>query len=661
MPALLAVAALGLMAYLPGRLLLRLLVADRAAPREGRLLLELLLGNAAVGLTGFALAEAGVFSLASLLAGLAGLSVLAYALGRGRRAPALAGLDAAGLALAAAALFWITPSFDTALWGNDSSVYVAGGLSLARHGTLAFPDPTLAEMTRDERASFFPPYGRAPDAPPFIRVAGGLLLTDLDHGVVLPAFHHLLSVWVAAAWTLAGDGALAAPAAYFGALAFWSVAAFAFRLGGGVTALFAALLLAASVPEYWYARFLMPEVPSQYFLWSGLVAAAASLGPARGLLGVAAGLGLGMSGMMRVDGLAHLVAALALYKVVAPAGAWPAGAGFLPSLGGVALWTAAHQVLFPTHYYGEMVQAFEHGWRRLRGTFAGATGFGAGIGAQALLRGTAGAVFLAYAVATILSTRPDFATSLGWMTSYVGWPALLAGIAGGVLWWRVADSAALRFALLLGGVVLAQLFYDPRVTPAALWAVRRFVPVAIPTLLVGAALVASALWRRHRLAGGLALALLLAGTGSRNVFGYRETAFHQSIEHVRALVAQLPEDAVVAVDPSLGVQTQVHIALWSAGGQPTYLLGAGMRRPLLRLQQVVDGRPLYWLGGDDQGSLEEIASIADLVASYRFAAGVRRLDWYDARDELRLRRQTFWLYRLRPGLADEMTTPGALH
>src|SRR5215475_1631281 len=93
-----AVVALGLMAYLPGRFLSRLLAPGGVETPFSRLLVELLVGNAAVGLVGFALAELGIFSLSGVLLILAVVTgVAAY----GSRSAAPAGYrpaDAAGLA-----------------------------------------------------------------------------------------------------------------------------------------------------------------------------------------------------------------------------------------------------------------------------------------------------------------------------------------------------------------------------------------------------------------------------------------------------------------------------------------------------------------------------------------------------------------------------------
>lgn len=653
-----AVVALGLMAYLPGRFLLRLLTPGGMTKLgAGRLLLELLLGNAAVALVGLPLAELGVFSLPAVLAALILVGGVAAALTRGRAVPAYGAADAVGLAAAVAVLVCLMPPFDTTLYGYDSSVYLASGRSLERHGGLAFVDPTIEAMPMAARARFFPRYDPQVDGPPFLRVPGGLLLTSLDHPVVLPAFHHLLAVWVGLARAISGDAAAAAPAVYFGSLALWAVVSFAYGLAGAACAGLAGVLLLLSAPEHWYSRFLMPEVPSQYFLWAGLAAAASVDGP--GWLGVAAGLGLGVAGLMRVDGLAHTIAALALWKTLAPSRTWPAARGFLPAFAAVAAYAVAHQILFPTHYYAEVASLLGAGLSRLAPRFLGSVLGLAGVLAVrrretgrlrgAALRLVAAVFFAVYAVATLWTTRPDPAAALEWLELYAGWPVLLAAIGGAAVWWRRSALPAHRFALLLGAVVLLQLAYDARVTPAPLWAVRRFVPIVLPVLYIAAvlALTAIARGRRWRLAVGLAI--LVAGAAWRTSLTYGAgRILRTSGEHAQALAALLPPGAVAVFDPAFALETQLHIALWGLADIPGYLLAADMEEPLRELRDVLPQRPLYWVGAAPARAGSAVDRMAEPMGIYRYGEITRRLDWYDTRENLGQRDVTVWLYRFRP-------------
>lgn len=662
MPVLLAVVALGLMAYLPGRSLLRLLVREEAGdPPRSRLLLELLLGNSAVALIAFPLAELGLFSLPAVLAGLLAVTALSTSLTRHRAVAAYAAADAAGLAVAIFALAWLMPPFDTTLYGYDSSVYVASGRSLVRHGGLAFVDPTIDEIPLAKREQFFPSFDRDTGRAPFLRLPGGLVLTSLEQPVVLPAFHHLLAVWVGLAQAIAGEAAATAPAVYFGALALWAVVSFAHTLAGPTCAGLSAALLLLSVPQYWYSRFLMPEVPSQYFLWAGLVAAGASFEVA-GWLGVAAGVGLGVAGLMRLDGLAHTVAALALWRALAPGRPWPAGRGFLPAFAALAGYAALHQVLFPTHYYAEVTSLLREGLSHLSGlmpqglaamvVLGGAMAVGGGVAGRlrsTAVRLAAAALFAAYAAATLATTRPDPATAVDWLQLYLGWPVLVAAVAGAVVWWKRSVLPAQGFALLLGAVVLVQLAYDPRVTPAPLWAIRRFVPTVVPVLLVAAAVALSAVGRGRRWLLGLGFALFVGGTLWRTSLTYGSgEILERNQDHVKAISALLPPGAAAVFDPDLALDSQLHIALWGLADVPAYLLGGDMVAPLQELRTALTAQPLYWVSAKPPSASLAIGRSAEAVASYRFGAITRRLNWYDTREDLGLRDVTVWIYRLRP-------------
>jgi len=73
-----------------------------------------------------------------------------------------------------------------------------------------------------------------------------------------------------------------------------------------------------------------------------------------------------------------------------------------------------------------------------------------------------------------------------------------------------------------------------------------------------------------------------------------------------------------------------------------------MQTQIAALQEALPTRQIYWLGAPNAGEQEQLAGIADPVASYRFGLATRRVDWYDARDDLGMRDLSVNLYRLRP-------------
>jgi hypothetical protein len=100
-----------------------------------------------------------------------------------------------------------------------------------------------------------------------------------------------------------------------------------------------------------------------------------------------------------------------------------------------------------------------------------------------------------------------------WLSWYYGWPLLLVGL-GGLLAWLVVgarrDTANLLWvaALFLPSAILY--LFRPDITPDQIWAMRRFLPVVIPGLLLAATWVARRLAARGRVGVVVAAGLVAA-------------------------------------------------------------------------------------------------------------------------------------------------------
>ena len=668
--------AVALLAYLLGRSTLPLFVG-RCADRPRHVLqLELLLGNALLSIIGLLLAESGYFSLQRVV--WISTLVCAVALGcrrwQARQITLLSyGVaDLVGVALMISAYAWAFPAFDTSLFGSDSSVYLASGIHVAEHGSLVIHDPTLALLGPQQRRELFPLYHPDGNMPPFLRVGGGLVLPDLDTDRVLPAFQPLLSIWVAIFYALGGDQAMAAPITYFGALFLWALASFTAGFGGRWAAGLALGLLTSLVPQYWYSRFLMPEIPSQYFLWAGLWAGALSLSSGASRLGGLAGLAVGVAGLMRLDVLIHVAAGLALWTAFAPRHSWPAGRGFAPALAVMAAYAIIHQALFPTHYAAEMsprlriVLQYLNGYHLLdyhvvapaaltfttvavalvrTGRTDGATLLWTG------LRILAMAAFAAYAVAIVATARPDFATNLEWLRLYAGWPIVLTAAIGVPFWLRRARNSAERFALVFALVATAQLFYYPPVSPQPLWAIRRFLRIALPVLAIAAGLALSTLAARGRWLFSIVGLALILGFGPRLAFRYRQPAYQHTMAYVRSIGALIPRGAVVVGDPAFFAESQLHIALWITRDAPAFFVNRPMTGLLRELRAAIGDRPMLWVGPTGRAPVTSGNLRLVPVANYTFSVATRRMEPYDRRDDLGMREISLAMYRvdLDPG------------
>jgi hypothetical protein len=231
---------------------------------------EILLGLAVWSWAGYALAELGVFSVGRLAA-ILGLPALALLrLGGAGASPARATL-AAGVACAAASALLYVPAYDTSAVASDATIYWNTGVHLARAGALAVPDPLFAELDFPARAAVLP-LGQTTG---WMRMPGGLVVDAGGAAVMWPTYSHLLPVWIASFTGLGGAAAAALVGPVFAALALWAVFLFAREHAGTPVALATTGLVLGNAAQLFYARFLMPEIVTQFFLWGGLVAFAA--------------------------------------------------------------------------------------------------------------------------------------------------------------------------------------------------------------------------------------------------------------------------------------------------------------------------------------------------------------------------------------------------
>ncbi|WP_426592744.1 hypothetical protein ACPPVS_13365 [Cellulomonas sp. McL0617] len=107
-------------------------------------------------------------------------------------------------------------------------------------------------------------------------------------------------------------------------------------------------------------------------------------------------------------------------------------------------------------------------------------------------------------------TRSYDEYSLSWHGMYYGWPMVVLAVVGlSLITYRLVARRDPRLALVLGVVVAPSLLYlwDIAITPDQTWAMRRFLPVTIPGLLIASAVVVDTLWaQRSRVLRALAVA-----------------------------------------------------------------------------------------------------------------------------------------------------------
>ena len=621
-------------------------VAEATAWVE-RWFLRIALGISVAAWLGLVIAEFGRLHLGLLLALLAAGAIALAAHTRFVRpfrpsAPApgvgLKGL-AAFCAVTLVAGFLFFPSYETVVNGSDATVYLNLSRKIAETGALVFDDPLLRELPVEAREYLFRNrqpgdfgYGR------YARFPGGFTIADIGEPDVSSGFSPLFPV-VAALFHQAFPprGALLV-APLFAVLSIGALFLVAAHVGGMRTGLLAALLLAVSLPQIWFAKYPVPEMVAQFFVLAGLLALLAAFRDDRPWQAAAAGWFLGLACFAKIDMIVLLSVALAAFvawRLLAP----PEGGGrcvafLLAAFGLVLAHNVAHYVLYPSDYTLYVRQLLDRSSILARPTelVIGLTVVllaAAGIGLWAV-RGewrrlgpvaprAVGWVLVvllaAYAVVYATTNSGRWPDTLVWLSWYLSWPVLGLCLMGLVwlLWSGRAGRAhpGLSFLLILTGVVSLHYLYDPLEAGDHIWSMRRFVPVVLPGLLVVVAMGAGRLvewvYFEFRTVATTALAAVLVGfVGAPGWPVLGEPLWDGGLDQIAAVARTFPEDAVVLVSPEL-VGTHVQTSLAYLHDVDTVLIQEDEPDDVVRdvlLDWLARGRPVFFVVGQRGFSLK---------------------------------------------------------
>ena len=609
-----------------------------------RWFLRLAIGIGAAGWLALLLAEIGQLHL-SLLAALLVAAVVGIAVqtrrGRGAAsAPAVAPFSlkgAAGLLAVAAlggALYF--PAYDSFIFGDDASAYLGLGREIAGAGRLTFDDPLLGEIPLDAREDLF--LNRQRDWSSLhgshVRFPGGFLIADIEKPEVSTGFSPLFPVLAALFYEAMPESGAPPVTPLFAVLAVAGLFLLGASVGGARAGLLAALLLAVSLPQIWFARYPVPDVVAQFFVVAGLLALLAAFRDDRPWLAAAAGGLFGMACFAKVDMIIMLLVSLtafcAWWVLVRPARGGRCCAWLLAACGVMLAHNVAHYLLFPSdytryledllsrsyllHLLTESLVAMALAGLGLLATAAAAFSIFRRHGARGAGTVRAGGIALlgllaAHAVNYAFTTPGRFPDTIFWLGWYLSWP-VVALCAMALVWLlrsgRVGSAnPGLTFLLVLVGVVSLHYLYDPLEDGDHIWSMRRFVPVVLPGLLLilatGAGRLIERIYVEYRTAATVATGLVLValvGGPSVPVAGAPvwEGALHRTAELARGF----PADAVVLVSPELA-GTHLQTALAYQHGVDTVLVQE--RRPGAALRHVVDGwlergRPVFVVAGN---------------------------------------------------------------
>ena len=421
---------------------------------------------------------------------------------------------------------------DPLITGRDMGVYAAHGVYMAEHGRLDVPYPLGVPVT---------------DAPPEAWIDYAGLYSTLPTQTV--QFGHLLPAWLGQAYAVGGFDALLRVNPAFATFAVWAVHATARRFLPWHVAVVAAMFLALNAGHVWVARTTLSEPLTQLFVWCSFLLLVWRGQPLGRAALAWAGAFAGMAVVVRIDSLVMLPLFLVGWSVASALGSRDAArhvplpffAAYVP----ISLLGAAYYALFSTPYFTDLGPQL----RLIAGATLVAVIVAAALSVPAVRPRAAGilrsAPFLAASVITALAlaafayfVRPaqepfDLVSAPGHPSDgirshvedairnvgmYVGHPVVWLGVAGWAVLTvtAVRSRAALLPVLLVIGGYSALYFWDQSIFPDHFWAIRRFVPIVIPGVIVSAAVAGWFLLSRFPLrARPWLLSLAVIGLGAQ--------------------------------------------------------------------------------------------------------------------------------------------------
>ncbi len=485
------------------------------------------------------------FGAAGWLLAAAGVTVLR----RGRRInPPLAGLQwpAALLVAALAALAAVNGIFSSQhiLGGRDMGIYANTAISAVRSGRAAISYPII----EDDKDVMLPPFFTTDDGdgvPPF----PGL---NVETTHMTPQFSHLYPAWLGQAYAAGGLAAMFGFNAAVGLLSALALFLLASRFVPALLAAAVTLLLVFNPGQVWLSRITMSEIAAQFFLMAAFVGIAEYVESGGAETGVWGGVLIGAAILVRIDSLLAVPTALAGFGALRflgwrseeprPILKWRAfgiaailagGAAMayywqfckaytldtLPLTEGAAVATAGALMLFvplPTAWARAISRAASS--RTALWVLAAvlAALFAYGLLWRPFLQPFGTWKMPGHIFDGLRDYREDTLVNLlAYLTPLVPPLSILGAL---VLFRGLQQGRTDRWAApvltVFSGICLAFLYW-PAVDPWHIWAFRRFIPVAVPGLLVLAAVGGHAAWNvlqrrwRRGIAAAFALCLLI--------------------------------------------------------------------------------------------------------------------------------------------------------
>ena len=582
MPLVLQVAALLVLAWLPGAAIYRAPVVDRSRREmldaDERVFWQVVISTATALILALALASVARYRFDYLIAGQLLIAVVPLALWRGRLRmsaaprPGLSVLIPLVLAGLGAVRFF--PGAEYVIAGKDPGTYVNEGVQIAQSGAYVIQDETIQKVPASTRELFFPRHtlNGEPRRDYYGNRFMGFFIQDPARGTVVGQFPHLFPAALAIGYGIDGLSGLRKTTPLLAILGVLAVYFAGRQVFGQTAAAAGAALLALNVIQVWFARYPNAEVMMQAFGFAAVLATARSHADADRFFAPVAGVLVGLLLLLRFDAVLLAAAVAVGLTLGAFAGVRPrlgVAWGFLAVAVPAAFYLAGPlkaYVWYPLDFIRNMPW-WQHGLlilvaavamlllsvavRRpalrtaiVRYTPAATSLIVAGAALYALfLRHPSGR--LAAHDAYALRTFANF---------YVTIPAVLAALVGYALYARAAFWRSPVF-FVLTAVFGFFFFYKLRIVPEHFWAARRFLPVILPaTLLLAAAAAVGAAgtgWRARLvrpLLGAVFLALLGAQFVRASSLVVDHTEYAGLIPRVENLAQQIGDDDLLIVE-----------------------------------------------------------------------------------------------------------------
>jgi hypothetical protein len=499
----------------------------------------------------------------------------------------------------ALAMSAIAPPFDARLASSDASVYLAAANRVSHAGAIGGYEALASEMSTQERAALFANRFPGDSTGPFARFPGGVRLIAPDSGWVTFHFYHLWPVWLGFLHSLFGSPGFLAALPVFGSVALISLYLVGALLAGRIFGLLCAALLFVMYPEIYYLRLPVSEISAQAYFLGGLLcfvrASQAELAERNRLQLLAAAL-WGCFSLARADGVLLLIPALFASFVCNPTlrrarGDWlPLGTGIvlaaalalLHQVAGGTYEDALRHIPLARALFLRMSAVLAPYEPLVLAVWLAITSFALFVASseryprvRRALRVLVETLMLLVSVGSVVmfAGRVDAAQivrHLRWLELYIPIAVLAAAFVGlailvTLLFRDAARSRLPALALPFLVVPLVALLINPMVTPTQPWAIRRFVPMALPMLgllsLLGWYLALRALPFKKStaaIASGALAALAMGTLLGKSSFLLSQPLFSQVEAQIARVAKHIPADALVLIpDEQAGMHLQV--------------------------------------------------------------------------------------------------------